>query len=96
VADASVWIVVATVLSTLNISKVKDENGQEITPEIAFDATIVGYVCIYEAASGPLALFFAHLFFGLLLASKPKPFKCLIAPRSEKANSLVTQATMTI
>jgi hypothetical protein len=36
-ADTSVWIVLATVLSTISISKAKDEHGQEITPEIAFD-----------------------------------------------------------
>jgi hypothetical protein len=36
VADTSVWIVFATILSTLTISKARDENGQEITPEIAF------------------------------------------------------------
>jgi hypothetical protein len=43
-ADKSVWIVMATLLSTLNISKAKDENGQEITPEIAFEVALTAYV----------------------------------------------------
>lgn len=33
-AEASVWIVVATMLSTMNIRKVRDESGNEITPEV--------------------------------------------------------------
>jgi hypothetical protein len=43
-ADKSIWIVMATLLSTLNISKAKDENGKEITPEIAFEVTVTAYV----------------------------------------------------
>ena len=45
-ADLSVWIVMATILSTLRISKAKDENGQEIMPEIAFDVNFTAYVLI--------------------------------------------------
>jgi hypothetical protein len=44
VADGSVWIVLATMLSTATISKPKDENGREITPEIAFEASLSAYV----------------------------------------------------
>jgi hypothetical protein len=45
-ADKSIWIVVATILSTLSISKAKDEKGQEITPEIAFEVTVTAQVLI--------------------------------------------------
>lgn len=34
----------ATILATLNISKVKDENGQETKLEIAFEVGITAYV----------------------------------------------------
>jgi hypothetical protein len=43
-ADKSIWIVMATLVSTVNISKAKDENGQEITPEIAFEVALTAYV----------------------------------------------------
>ena len=46
-ADASVWMVLATMLSTITISKAKDENGQEITPEIAFEAALNAYVMFH-------------------------------------------------
>jgi hypothetical protein len=36
----------ATILATLKISRVKDENGQEITPEIAFEVNFTAYVLI--------------------------------------------------
>jgi hypothetical protein len=44
VADASVWIVLATMLSTLKICKAKDENGQEIIPEVKFEVGLTAYV----------------------------------------------------
>jgi hypothetical protein len=34
----------ATILSTLKISKARDENEQEITPEIAFEVTVTAQV----------------------------------------------------
>jgi hypothetical protein len=37
VASTSVWIVLATMLSTLKICKAKDKNGQEIIPEVKFE-----------------------------------------------------------
>jgi hypothetical protein len=45
-----VWIVLATVLSTISISKPKDEHGQEITPEIAFDIGLNAYVVFAPCA----------------------------------------------
>jgi len=47
VADASVWIVLATMLSTITISKAKDEHGREITPEIAFEVALAAYVMFH-------------------------------------------------
>ncbi|KAF8073651.1 cytochrome P450 [Lyophyllum atratum] len=39
-ADASVWIAMATILSTLCISKAKSEDGEEITPEEVFYTSV--------------------------------------------------------
>ncbi|KAG5652972.1 hypothetical protein H0H81_002870 [Sphagnurus paluster] len=39
-ADSSLWIAIATILSTFSISKALDEDGNEITPELTFVTTI--------------------------------------------------------
>ncbi|KAF4596839.1 hypothetical protein EYR38_008230 [Pleurotus pulmonarius] len=39
-AAASIWIAVATVFATVNINKVKDEDGNEIIPELDFETGI--------------------------------------------------------
>jgi Cytochrome P450 len=40
IAEASLWIAMASILATLSISKALDENGKEITPEVKFISTI--------------------------------------------------------
>jgi len=37
-------MVLATMLSTITISKAKDKNGQDIVPEIAFELGLAAYV----------------------------------------------------
>lgn len=44
-APASLWIAVATMLSTLHITKAKDEQGNEIVPLMEFDRGLVR--CVY-------------------------------------------------
>ncbi|KAF4604276.1 hypothetical protein EYR38_004698 [Pleurotus pulmonarius] len=39
-ATASIWIAVATIFATVNITKARDEYGNEITPEIDFETGI--------------------------------------------------------
>ncbi|KAF4597797.1 hypothetical protein EYR40_008264 [Pleurotus pulmonarius] len=39
-ATASLWIAIATIFSTLHISKARDENGMEITPPVEFEKGI--------------------------------------------------------
>ncbi|KAG6909265.1 hypothetical protein DXG01_001327 [Tephrocybe rancida] len=39
-ADATLWISIATILSTLNISKAIGKDGKEITPEEAFQTSV--------------------------------------------------------
>ncbi|ESK94311.1 cytochrome p450 [Moniliophthora roreri MCA 2997] len=43
-ANASLWLAMATMLSTLNITKAKDANGEEITPKVAFTSGLIQYV----------------------------------------------------
>ncbi|KAF9456706.1 cytochrome P450 [Collybia nuda] len=48
-ADASVWIAIASVLATLDISKAVDSNGKEIIPEVAFTSGITSLTFLSEA-----------------------------------------------
>ena len=77
-------------LSALSITKAVDENGHEITPEIAFDVGLTAYVVFDLQLPGSQ---FPDIF-SRDAFSKPKDFKCVIAPRSEKAKSLVMQAAV--
>ncbi|KDQ28281.1 hypothetical protein PLEOSDRAFT_157857 [Pleurotus ostreatus PC15] len=43
-APASLWIAVATMLSTLHITKAKDEQGNEIVPLMEFDRGVVSHI----------------------------------------------------
>ncbi|KAF4598755.1 mannose-ethanolamine phosphotransferase gpi13 [Pleurotus pulmonarius] len=43
-ASGSVWIAVATMLSTLYIMKAKDEQGNEITPLMEFDHGLISHI----------------------------------------------------
>lgn len=43
-ANASLWIAIASTLATLKISKAKDRYGKEITPEVAFTSGIARFV----------------------------------------------------
>lgn len=63
-ADVSLWLAVTTILSLFDIKKMRDEDGQEITPEVGMD-------------SG--------------LSSHPKPYKCFVQLRNDKANELMGQ-----
>ncbi|KAF9456702.1 cytochrome P450 [Collybia nuda] len=42
-ASASLWIVVVSVLATLDISKALDDNGTEITPDLSFTSGITSH-----------------------------------------------------
>ncbi|THU98740.1 cytochrome P450, partial [Dendrothele bispora CBS 962.96] len=40
-ADAGIWLVVASLVASVNIAKARDEQGREITPEMEFGTGIV-------------------------------------------------------
>ena len=64
------WIVLATMLSTIVISKAKDEDGREITPEIAFEVALTAYVLLCFVRLTFLTAFF-FFFLGSSIAADP-------------------------
>ncbi|KAF7373059.1 Cytochrome P450 [Mycena sanguinolenta] len=80
-AAASLWIVVASILSTFNIDKAIGENGEIIEPTHEYSPGIVSWV-------------FATLRHNALtmVDRTPLPFKCSITPRSPQAVDAI-QAT---
>lgn len=88
IGEASIFIQIASVLATLDISKATDESGKTIEPEVAFTSTIVRYffsLSSRNVCGSPRSELSSHI----------KPFKCHITPRSEHAVELVQQALVT-
>ena len=81
VAQASVWIAIASVLATFSIKKVKNSMGEDITPPLEFESGLARYDLSYD---GPTRRNSYHY-----LNSPPKPFACDLKPRSEKAVHLI-------
>lgn len=71
------------IVAALDIAKARDEGGNEIEPLCDYTPGIVRYV----RSSDLLFSFFLSYF--ALRFSHPRPFKCSILPRSEKAIFLV-------
>jgi cytochrome P450 len=45
-ADASLFIIIASILATFNISKALDEQGNEITPPVEYANALITYVLL--------------------------------------------------
>lgn len=80
-ADASVYIACATSLAVFNIGKAV-EDGIVIEPLHENTSGTIRFVML-------LVLSISTTFHTYSSASHPKPFKCSITPRSEKAISLI-------
>ncbi|RDB17677.1 O-methylsterigmatocystin oxidoreductase [Hypsizygus marmoreus] len=52
-ADASVWIAIASILATLTISKATSDDGKEITPELSLSNGIVSQLQPYKCRIRP-------------------------------------------
>jgi len=72
----------ATILATLSISKVRGDDGKEITPEAAFTLGITRFVFTSYDVACDLTTGYSSL---------PRPFVCSIKPRNEMARSLISQ-----
>ena len=80
----SLFIVMATVIATLDISKAKDDHGHEIEPQCDYTPSMVRYVFQYmlPVIAISFVIFYSH----------PLPFETCITPRSEKAIALIRDA----
>ncbi|TFK33836.1 hypothetical protein BDQ12DRAFT_614639, partial [Crucibulum laeve] len=52
-ADASLWIAIASMLATFSISKTIGEDGQPITPNIAFSSGLTSHLKPYRCVIKP-------------------------------------------
>ena len=80
-ADVNIWLAIATILSLFNVKKMKDDDGQEITPEVGM-------------TSG-LTRFETHIPSQIqdddTISSHPEPYKCFVQLRNDKAGDLMDQ-----
>lgn len=84
-ADSMLFISMARILAAFDIRPAKDENGEEVIPDIKFNSSIVRYVSSY-CASQLLASVNAYY-----LPRETLDFKCAITPRSDAARVLVSE-----
>ncbi|KAF8884123.1 cytochrome P450 [Infundibulicybe gibba] len=75
-AEASVWIGIATILSQLVISRAVDGNGMEVIPKLEFTSSITRYFF------GPAILNHSNL--TIANGSHPKQFECRIRARGRQ------------
>ena len=79
----TVWITIASVLAVYNIRKAVDEDGNPIEPTTEYTTGLIRYVPVLAGTR----VTYANIFY----TSHPKPFKCIITPRSEGAKALIGQ-----
>lgn len=84
-ADASMFIAIATTLATCNISKPVDHEGKDIEPIVEYCGGVIRYVrhVTWEITKLTLSTCSSH----------PSDFKCTVVPRSEKTAALVKTFT---
>lgn len=83
-ADTCVYIVLANILATMDLHKARDAFGREITPAPEFTsgfATLVFFIPTSPKGCGTDSVRF----------SRPKPFQCVLKPRSEQVVDLILQ-----
>ena len=80
-ADNSIYITIATILATFNITKEKGPDGKEIYPETDF----VGFVRSVQSEKLQRCAWAKKKF------SHPLPFRCSIKPRSDAAARLIEE-----
>ncbi len=83
-ADSMLFISMARILATFDIRPAKDENGNEIIPELKFNSSVVRYV----SSCSPVH-FLAR--FNDDMPRETLDFKCSITPRSDAARVLVSE-----
>lgn len=81
-ADQSVWLAAATLVATIDISKTRDSQGNEITPEATFVNGFVRYVLLSPSVNSTNDFFDSH----------PTEFPCIMRPRSAKISKIIDQS----
>lgn len=84
-ADAVLYIGIVSILAALDISKHRDENGNEVDPEVSYSAAMIKYAQLQKK---PLLEDFIDL---RCCCSQVNPFKCTIKPRSDLAIALMQE-----
>lgn len=80
-AISAIWIAVASIVATFDITKAVDENGDTIEPVNETRTGLAWSVFGYNSITAIVLIF---LYFSI-----PMPFKCSIKPRSENAEILI-------
>lgn len=83
-AEQSVWLLCATSLATLDVSKQLSNSGQTLEPKVEYVGHLITYVClpIYDGISLILISLIRH----------PKDFPCQIKARSRRMEDLIRHA----
>jgi hypothetical protein len=79
------WLLMVTMLATLDMSKASDEHGNTIEPDAQFNDSVFRCVSTIGYSHPVRALK------NILLYRKPSPFKCSLLPRSKQAVKLIQQ-----
>ena len=86
-ADVSLFITIAMVVATLNVSKAHDESGKEINPVYTMSEGAIRF-----AGSSSFKRYIDYWNCVFCLCSHPERFECKIEPRSTRAKNLISSA----
>lgn len=86
IAFETIWLTVACVLSVYNLAREIGPDGEPIEPDLRYISSLLRCVIPFPLLSCGIET---------EEYSRPKPFKCKITPRSEKAAALVPQTETT-
>lgn len=82
-ADSSLFIAIAMSVAVFDICKLKDKFGNDVEPLHEYVSGLIRFAAdfIYD--------FYYLSFWAYYDYSRPKPFECVVKPRSEKAIGLI-------
>ncbi len=83
--DSSNWLLIASIIATMNITKAIDEKGKLLNPNMLSRISFSGQLFIFIGCSATHCEACCSF-------RTPNPFKCDIRPRSEKALELIRQS----
>ena len=85
-AQASIFMMLSNILHTFGIGLPKDANGEDVKISVEMTEAFVSYVSIYSPS--PSAAIFSD-FWHRPRPRQPKPFHCVVKPRSAAAEALI-------